>query len=140
MEGARFSTIYIGALSGTGTVDIGLDNMDVRDSVGSGQTFDFATSDASDASTLTLEAGALPLFSGLVTGFGSAVSDQIVVNGGWQYQGFAANSSGTGGSLMFTNGVVEASVSLVGSYDPKKLNALYNSELGQTTIFYSGLT
>ena len=54
----------------------------------------------------------------------------------WRYQDFVANSGGTGGALMFSNGGAEAAVDLSGSFNPSGVHA---SVIGAKTIItYSG--
>jgi hypothetical protein len=132
-----------GALTGTGTTDVGA-GTEINGSVGVGQTLQFRnnlveTVAGYSYSTLTL--GNVLQFEGSISGFdqNGVANDAIVVDavtGAWAYQGFVANSGGTGGSLMFTNGSAEAVVHLSGSYDPNDFQSLVSGY--QTAIFYNG--
>jgi hypothetical protein len=131
----KLSGLYFAAgLSGVGVVDVGAANVDVAGSVGSGQTFDFLpVSAASALPTLTITN--LLGFSGLVSGFDQNAGDRIELTAAWQLEGFTPNSGGTGGSLMFSNGSVDASIDLSGSFDPTGFHSTTN--LGKTIVTYS---
>jgi len=124
------------SLTGTGTIDMGHDQVTADGLVGSGQTLEF-TSPASSPPTHTLTLNDVQEFSGLITGFDQSgvTNDQLIVNTAtWHYQDFVANSGG--GSLMFTNGSAETAVNLTGSYDPTGFVGVVSGN--QTTITYSG--
>jgi hypothetical protein len=132
---------FVDSLTGTGTIEIGPDKVEADAVVGGGQTFEF-TSVSSGARDPALAIDRPDLFSGLITGFdqNGSTDDQIFINNGiWQYQDFVANSSGTGGSLVFSNGNAQAYLSLAGSYQPNGFHAVppVPSDPG-TTITYSG--
>jgi len=93
----------------------------------------------SSSDSVTVRNIVVQQFSGLITGFdqNGATNDQLVVNTAtWHYQDFVANSGGTGGSLMFTNGSAETAVTLTGSYDPTGFVGVVSGN--QTTITYTG--
>jgi hypothetical protein len=126
------------AVTGTGTIEIGVDNVTAYALIGGGQTLEFVPVQMAGASpTLTLDD--VQQFSGLVAGFdqGGAANDYLVFNTAtWTYQDFVANGGGTGGSLMFTNGSAETAVNLSGSYNPSGFQAAVSGN--QTTITYTG--
>jgi hypothetical protein len=123
------------SLTGTGTIEIGLDHVTANALVGSSQTLEFVPA-PSGANDPTLTLNDLQEFSGLITGFdqNGATNDEIVANTAtWEYQGFVANSGG--GSLVFSDGSADAYVDLSGSYQPN--NFLSTVSGNQTTITYT---
>jgi hypothetical protein len=87
------------------------------------------------AATLTLND--VQDFAASITGFAAngAADDRLDIGqGGWSFEAFAPNAGGTGGSLMFSNGTYEASVSLIGDYDPAKFHSAVSGM--QTIITY----
>jgi hypothetical protein len=138
MESASnaLNLIFDDAVTGTGTIDIEYHQVTANALVGSGQTLEF-TPPQSGSFSPTLNLSDVQEFSGLISGFDSGVTnDQLVVNTAtWHYQDFVANSGGTGGSLMFTNGSAETAVNLTGSYDPTGFTAVVSGS--QTTITYT---
>jgi hypothetical protein len=130
------------AVTGAGTIETG-QGTTFDDLVSGGQTVEFSPSYPSDGFFVSPQYPTLTLndvqqFSGLITGFdqNGATDDQLVVNTEtWQYQDFVANSGGTGGSLMFTDGSAETAVSLAGSFDPHGFQG--NVSGNQTTITYT---
>jgi hypothetical protein len=132
-NGAPFA---LNSVTGTGTIDIGAYVLSVE-TVGSGQTLNFDAALA-DGQTPTLDIENPQGFAGTITGFDQAgVNDLIAASTAtWAYQDFVANSGGTGGSLMFTNGSAEAAVILTGSYDPLGFHAAVSGST--TAITYSG--
>lgn len=132
------SLAFDDALTGTGTVEIGDADVATNAPVVSTQTFEFSAA-PSGAFDPTLRLLDVAEFSGLVTGYdqGGATNDQIVVKTTqWAFQDFVANSGGTGGSLMFSNGAAETAVNLSGAYDPTGFHATTSGFL--TTITYTG--
>jgi len=123
-------------VTGVGTIEIGVNAVTFRSSVGSGQTLNFTAVPAgANAPTLTLDEP--QSFAGLITGFdqNGATDDQIAVNAaGWQFQDFAPNLGGSGGSLIFSNGSAQTSLGLVGDYDPGKFHAAVSGS--ETIITY----
>ncbi len=132
-------------ISGTGTMAISPGQVTVGASIGAGQTLAFATGapfnypglSPTDAAVPTLEIDDPASFAATVAEFdqNGVTDDQIIVNAeGWQYQEFAANAGGTGGSLLFANGSAQASINLAGAYDPAKFHAIVAAD--ETTITY----
>ena len=130
---------FYDAVTGTGIIEIGVNAVALKSSVGSGQTLHFhPVASGSGAPTLVLDDP--QTFAGVITGFDqhSATGDQLIIETlTWRYENFVLNSSGTGGSLMFSNGSSEAAVSLAGTYQPDGFHAVVSNG-GQTTITYSG--
>ena len=131
------TSFVLTSVTGTGTIDIGFDPVTVN-SVGSGQTLNF---DASLTGTQTpiLDINDIAGFAGTVTGFdqGGVTNDQMVANTAtWQFQDFVANSGGTGGALMFSNGSAETAINLTGSYNPLGFRSAVSGST--TTIAYAG--
>jgi hypothetical protein len=126
------------SVTGTGTIEIGVDNVTAYALIGGGQTLEFVPVQMAGASpTLTLDD--VQQFSGLVAGFdqGGVTNDQLLLNTStWTYQDFVANAGGTGGSLEFSDGAAETAVNLTGSYTPSGFHAAVNG--ATTTITYSG--
>jgi hypothetical protein len=125
------------AVTGSGTIDIG-GVTTLNNSVASGQTLEFNVV-AVAAITPTLILDDPQGFAGTITGFDQPglVDGQLVVYTATRtYQDFVANSGGTGGSLMFTNGSAETAVNLTGSYDPLGFHAAVSGST--TTITYTG--
>ena len=132
MSSSGGALMFNDAVTGAGQIDVG-PAVTVAGSVAAGQTLDFNTAPtAGDTPTLTIEAP--QSFSGLISGF--AAGEQLVFDTAtWQYQDFVANSGGSGGALMFTNGSAEAAVDLAGAYDPTGFHAAVSG--AKTTTTYS---
>jgi hypothetical protein len=132
------SLLFSDALSGSGTIELGASNVDTEGSVGAGQQFQFSPVASGETSSLTI--GDLLEFAGTIVDFGEngAPGNQLIVKqpDGWQFQEFAPNSGGTGGSLMFSNGSAETAVNLTGTYDPLGFHAAVSGST--TTITYTG--
>ena len=125
------------AVTGTGTVDVGLDSVTFNGSVGGEQTIAF-TSTPSGSAAPTLTINDVRDFAATISGFdqNGATDDRIVVDTtNWTYQDFVANAAGAGGALMFADGAEQTSVSLTGAYNPAGFHATVSGST--TTIAYS---
>lgn len=121
-------------ITGTGAIEMDDHALTVNSRVGSGQTVDFTTT-ASGLGTPALDLDDVVQFFGQIAGFGA--DDAIAVNSStWSYKDFAPNTDGTGGSLVFVDGVSEKDIRLVGSYDPSGFHASYTGS--RTIITYGG--
>jgi hypothetical protein len=128
--------VFSDALSGTGTVDIGADNVILDDVVPRGQTFNF-NAVPSDFGTPTLILNDPQDFAATISGFdlGTGPEDKIVFNSTtWRFQDFV--SGGFGGALMLTNGTETTAIHLAGDYNPLGFSAAVSGST--TTITYSG--
>ena len=129
--------VFESEISGTGSIDVGLDEVTLNAGVSSGQTLQFVF-DTRETDPPTLTINDVQEFAGLISGFdqNGATVDQLVVNTAtWAFQDFVPNSGGTGGALMFSSGGAETAVNLVGAYAASGFHAAVAGT--QTTITYS---
>ena len=126
---------FASTIAGSGTIEVSPGTVTLDGAVVAAQTLDFTTGAGGAAPSLTLND--VQDFAATITRFDQhgATDDALVVDTSlWGYQDFVANSGGTGGALMFSNGSAETAVNLTGTYEPNLFHAVVSGS--QTTITY----